>query len=72
MSDVRVFIFSPPSYSDFEVLSTVTEIRGHLVILELANTSFPHLRNLRIIGSNNTQLYQGRFMGVVSVCMCAP
>ena len=69
MSDITVIYCVISSYSDFEVLSTITEIRGHLVIQELKNdtTSFPHLRNLRIIGSNNTQFYQGKDWGC---CVC--
>ena len=65
MSDITVIYCVISSYSDFEVLSTITEIRGHLVIQELKNDtkSFPHLRNLRIIGSNNTQFYQGKDWG---------
>ena len=51
---------TPPSLPSFlssvsrlELLSTITEIRGHLRIQGWQDQTFPYLRNLRRIGSPN-------------------
>ena len=42
------------SYSRLEILSTIEEIRGPLYIVGYPESTFPYLRNLRVIGSDDT------------------
>ncbi len=43
------------------MLSTIQEIRGTLTFIEFrTTTSFPHLRNVRIVGSSNANPIQGK------------
>ncbi len=49
------------SSAQLEVLSTIQEIRGTLTFIEFrTTTSFPHLRNVRIVGSSNANPIQGK------------
>ena len=43
------------SYSTLEVLSTIEEISGALYIHDFTESTFPYLRNLRIVGSDDSQ-----------------
>ena len=43
------------SYSTLEVLSTIEEISGALYIQRYPESTFPYLRNLRIVGSDDSQ-----------------
>jgi len=65
--EMTAYIFIIFSYDQLEVLSTVIEVRGHLVIQEQPNSSFPHLRNLRAV--NNTKRYQGKDLTQCFFCV---
>lgn len=56
-----VFLFS---YSTLEVLSTIEEISGPLIIQSYPESTFPYLRNLRIVGST------GQAISVVAGQIC--
>ena len=43
------------SYSTLEVLSTIEEISGALYIQGFTESTFPYLRNLRIVGSDDSE-----------------
>ena len=44
------------SYSRLEILSTIEEIRGPLRIERFPSPTFPYLRNLKRIGSPDTEM----------------
>jgi hypothetical protein len=41
-----------------EALSTIEEIRGTLSVENYTGTTFPYLRNLKVVGSYNTPYFR--------------